>query len=53
MKKVFDWHKDALTGSTRIDNSYKNTQNVRRFFRNTIGEHFHFNRVFMAWLKKK
>jgi Domain of unknown function (DUF6434) len=52
MKINFDWHSEKLTGSTKIDPGYKNTQNVRRFFKKEIGEHFHFNRPFMQYLKE-
>lgn len=48
----FDWHKDEITSSTLITKSYKNTQNVRRFFKSKCGEHFKFNRSFMQWMKE-
>ena len=48
---AFDWHKDKITNSTVITESYKNTQNVRRFFKKQCGEHFKFNRNFMQWMK--
>ena len=51
MKNSFDWHSAKLTGSTKIDASYKNTQNVRRFFQKEIGDDFHFTRPFMKFLK--
>jgi hypothetical protein len=47
----FDWHKDKITRDTRITASYKNTQNVRRFFTSECGDGFKFDRSFMAWLK--
>jgi hypothetical protein len=47
----FDWHKDKLTRATPITPSYRNTQNVRRFFKVECGSHFKFDRPFMAWLK--
>lgn len=47
----FDWHSDRLTGKTILTDSYKNTQNVRRFFANAIGPQFSFNITFMKWLK--
>jgi len=47
----FDWHCDAITPLTLIDANYRNTQNVRRFFRKSCGEHFKFDRLFMAWMK--
>ncbi len=47
----FDWHKEKLTKASVITDSYKNTQNVRRFFKEAIGEHFRFNIAFMEWMK--
>jgi hypothetical protein len=47
----FDWHRDAITRSTPILASYRNTQNVRRFFKSQCGANFKFDRPFMAWLK--
>jgi hypothetical protein len=49
--KSFDWHSDKITLETAITTSYKNTQNVRRFFRSECGDGFKFDRSFMAWLK--
>jgi hypothetical protein len=49
--KAFDWHSDAIARSTPITASYRNTQNVRRFFQRQCGSHFKFDRPFMAWLK--
>ena len=49
--KAFDWHSDPITRNTRITETYRNTQNVRRFFRAECGDHFKFDRSFMAWLK--
>ena len=46
-----NWHSHILTLETTITKSYKNTQNVRRFFRLHLGDDFHFNREFMAWIK--
>lgn len=48
---ILDWHSAQLDLSTRIDGAYRNTQNVRRFFKRKIGEHFKFDRAFMAWMK--
>ena len=48
---AFDWHRDAIGRSTPITRSYRNTQNVRRFFQVECGETFRFNRPFMAWLR--
>ncbi len=47
---VVDWHKNEITRTVPITSSYRNTQNVRRFFRAECGEHFKFDRPFMAWL---
>jgi hypothetical protein len=49
--KTLDWHSAPLSSSTRIDAAYKNTQNVRRFFKKVIGEHFAFTREYMHYLK--
>ena len=49
--KAFDWHSDPITRKTPITESYRNTQNVRRFFREECGDDFKFDRAFMAWLK--
>lgn len=48
---AFDWHSDAVTRATVITKSYRNTQNVRRFFKAECGNDFKFDRFFMAWLK--
>ena len=48
----FDWHSAPLTLETPITDSYKNTQNVRRFFTEQCGAQFKFNRLFMAWMKQ-
>jgi Domain of unknown function (DUF6434) len=47
----FDWHSGSIKRSTLITTSYRNTQNVRRFFKAQCGTHFKFDRSFMAWLK--
>jgi hypothetical protein len=47
----FDWHKDQITPETPITSTYRNTQNVRRFFKAECGADFKFDRPFMAWLK--
>lgn len=47
----FDWHSGEITSSTRIDNSYRNTQNVRRFFKSECGVDFKFDRSFMLWIR--
>ena len=47
----FDWHSETLTRDTVITDSYKNSQNVRRFFKAEACEDFKFNIEFMAWMK--
>jgi hypothetical protein len=46
----FDWHSDRIELVTVVTNSYKNTQNVRRFMAKHCGDQFRFNRQFMAWI---
>ncbi len=48
----FDWHSAPLTPDTVITDSYKNSQNVRRFFKAHVGAHFKFNIASMAWMKE-
>jgi hypothetical protein len=50
-QSTFNWHSTPLTPNTIITNSYKNSQNVRRFFKQQCGATFHFNIPFMAWMK--
>ena len=50
MTKV-DWHKNHIDENTLITDSYKTTQNVRRYFRSKLGEQFKFDRDFMLWMK--
>lgn len=50
MKQV-DWHKNHIDDSTLITDSYKTTQNVRRYFKSKFGDHFKFDRDFMLWMK--
>ena len=47
----FDWHGAELSKNTLITDNYKNTQNVRRFFKNAIDNSFKFNIAFMDWMK--
>lgn len=49
--KSFDWHAASISRATAITKSYRNTQNVRRFFIKECGGAFKFDRPFMAWLK--
>ncbi|MEM7719996.1 MAG: DUF6434 domain-containing protein [Pseudomonadota bacterium] len=50
-RSKFDWHAAALTHDTVITDSYKNSQNVRRFFKMAIGPEFKFNTAFMDWMR--
>ncbi|WP_300056409.1 DUF6434 domain-containing protein [uncultured Roseobacter sp.] len=50
-RSKFDWHSAELTLETVITDSYRNTQNVRRFFKAHAGDGFKFNIAFMAWMK--
>lgn len=47
----FDWNSEKLTTETEITDNYKNTENVREFFENQIGNKFKFNVKFMNWMK--
>ncbi len=46
-----DWHGASINVDTVIDEGYRNTQNVRRFFKSEVGDDFSFDRSFMAWMK--
>lgn len=46
-----DWHSAPLDHTTVITSGYRNTQNVRRFFKSACGPDFKFDRDFMAWMK--
>ncbi|QJF52917.1 DUF6434 domain-containing protein [Roseobacter ponti] len=46
-----DWHSADLTPETVITDNYKNTQNVRRFFRARAGADFKFDISFMNWMR--
>jgi hypothetical protein len=48
----FNWHSAELSPDTIITDSYKNTQNVRRFFKVHVGAHFKFNIAIMVWMKE-
>jgi len=48
---TFDWNIERLGVETLITDNYKNTQNVRAFFQNKIGNHFKFNVAFINWMK--
>lgn len=47
----FDWHSEVLTPETRLTDSYKNTQNVRRFMQEHVGPSFKFSIPLMDWAK--
>ncbi|UFH51108.1 DUF6434 domain-containing protein [Pseudomonas sp. KNUC1026] len=47
----FDWHSGPITRDTPVDDSYRNTQAVRRFLTAQCGSGFAFNRPFMAWIR--
>ncbi len=47
----FDWKTEKLTINTIITDSYRNTKNVREFFKSQIGDKFKFNVKFMDWMK--
>ncbi|WP_299293719.1 DUF6434 domain-containing protein [uncultured Tateyamaria sp.] len=47
----FDWHSAPLDDATVITDNYRNTQNVRRYFKSTLGDGFKFNIAFMDWMK--
>ncbi|MEM0977066.1 MAG: DUF6434 domain-containing protein [Pseudomonadota bacterium] len=51
-KSKFDWHGAPLSLETVITDSYRNSQNVRRFFKSQLGDDFKFNIPFMAWMKE-
>ena len=51
MKDKFDWHNSDLGIDTIISIDYRNTQNVRRFFKKQMGSDIRFSRSFMAWMK--
>ena len=47
----FNWNTEKLTVETVITDNYKNTENVRAFFKNQINGKFKFNVKFMNWMK--
>ena len=49
--RAFDWHSDPITRVTPVTATYRNTQNVRRFFIRECGDGFRFDRAFMSWMK--
>ena len=53
MEKItkINWHKENLTLATKVTDTYKTTQNVRRFFCTQLGENFKFTREIMQNIK--
>ena len=47
----FAWHSDAISRETPISDTSKPTQNLRRFMALRCGDHFKFDRQFMAWIR--
>ena len=47
---AFDWHSAELTDATVITDSYKNTQNMRRYMQGHI-PNYKFSIPFMDWMK--
>jgi hypothetical protein len=47
----FNWHSDKLTLDTVLTDSYKNSQNVGRFFKQHCGDKFHFSIPLMDFMK--
>ena len=50
-KSSFDWGNEPLDSNTIITDNYRNTENVREFFKRAIGSNFKFNVEFMNWMK--
>ena len=50
-KSRFDWHSAQLSKTTEITDSYKNSQNVRRFFQAELGAGFKFKLALMDWMR--
>jgi Domain of unknown function (DUF6434) len=47
----FDWYGDQITTNTPVTETYRHTQNVRRFLTEVCSSDFKFDRKFMAWIK--
>ena len=47
----FDWATEPLSSDTVITDSYKSTENVRRFFKSRVGESFKFSIDLMNFIK--
>lgn len=46
----FNWNTEILSPETVLTDNYKNTENVRKFFKSNIGSNFRFTTTFMKWL---
>lgn len=51
LNSKFDWNNELLSLETKITDNYKNTENVREFFKNELGANFRFNVKLMNWMK--
>lgn len=49
---TFNWQTEDLSLETIITDSYKNSENVRAFFKKHIGSSFKFNVGWMNWIKE-
>ena len=47
----FNWHSDPIDRETMVNETYRTTQNVRRFLRSQCGDDFRMDRCFMHWIK--
>ncbi len=47
----FDWNEATLTTETVITDSYKSSENVRAFFKRSIGDKFKFSVGLVDWIK--
>lgn len=52
IRSTFDWHGAALTDATVITDNYRNTQNVRRYFKTAVGDGFKFTIALMDWMRE-
>jgi hypothetical protein len=50
-QSTFNWSSELLSLDTIITDNYKNSENVRAFFKFQIGKQFRFNVRFMNWMK--
>lgn len=47
----FDWQASPLDDVTLITDNYKNSENVRHYFKSRLGDGFKFNIAFMDWMR--